>query len=39
MLAQLEEACEAPLPHAFGVPDLYADRVFDDSHDEGYERA
>ena len=25
--------------HGFGVPDLYPERVYDDSHDEGYDSA
>ena len=25
--------------HGFGVPDLYPKRVYDDSHDEGYDSA
>jgi len=34
-----QEVSEALPPHGFGVPDLYPDRVFDDSHDEGYDSA
>ena len=30
-----QEVSEALPPHGFGVPDLYPDRVYDDSHDEG----
>ena len=25
--------------HGFGVPDLYPKRIYDDSHDEGYDSA
>ena len=32
-----KEVSEASLVHGFGVPDLYPERVYDDSHDEGYE--
>jgi len=32
-----QDASEALPPHGFGVPDLYPDRVYDDSHDEGYD--
>jgi len=34
-----KEVCELLLAHAFDVPDLYLGRVYDDSHDEGYESA
>jgi len=34
-----KEVSEALLPHGFGVSDLYPDRVYDDSHDEGYDSA
>jgi len=34
-----KEVSEALLPHGFSVPDLYPDRVYDDSHDEGYDSA
>ena len=34
-----EEVSEALPPHGFGVPDLYPDRVHDDSNDEGYDSA
>jgi len=30
---------EALPPHGFGVPDLYPKRIYDDSHDEGYDSA
>jgi len=30
---------EALPAHGFGVPDLYPERVYDDSHDEGYDSA
>ena len=33
----VKEVSEASLAHGFGVPDLYAERVYDDSHDEGYD--
>ena len=32
-----QDVSEALPPHGFGVPDLYPDRVYDDSHDEGYD--
>jgi len=34
-----KEVSEAPPPHGFDVPDLYPERVYDDSHDEGYDSA
>jgi len=34
-----KEVSETPPPHGFGVPDLYPKRVYDDSHDEGYDSA
>ena len=34
-----KEVSEALPPHGFGVPDLYPERVYDDSHDEGYDSA
>jgi len=34
-----KEVSEALPPHGFGVPDLYPDRVYDDSHDERYDSA
>jgi len=34
-----KEVSAVLLPHGFGVPDLYPRRVYDDSHDEGYDRA
>jgi len=34
-----KEVCEALLAHCFGVPNLYPERVHDDFHDEGYDRA
>jgi len=34
-----KEVSEALPRHGFGVPDLYPDRVYDDSHDEGYDSA
>jgi len=34
-----KEVSEALLPHGFGMPDLYPERVYDDSHDEGYDSA
>jgi len=35
----VKEVCEALLTHGFGVVDLYPERVYDDSHDEGYDSA
>ena len=35
----VKEVSEALPPHGFGVPDLYPERVYDDSHDEGYDSA
>ena len=32
-----KEVSEALLTHGFSVPDLYPKRVYDDSHDEGYD--
>jgi len=32
-----QEVSEALPPHGVSVPDLYPDRVYDDSHDEGYD--
>ena len=32
-----QDVSEALPPHGFGVTDLYPDRVYDDSHDEGYD--
>jgi len=32
-----KEVSEALPPHGFCVPDLYPDRVYDDSHNEGYD--
>jgi len=32
-----QDVSKALPPHGFGVPDLYPDRVYDDSHDEGYD--
>ena len=37
MLAK--EVSEALPAHGFGGPDLYPERVYDDSHDEGYDSA
>jgi len=34
-----KEVSEALLAHGFGLPDLYPERVYDDSHDEGYDSA
>ena len=34
-----KEVSEALPPHGFGVPDLYPEMVYDDSHDEGYDSA
>ena len=34
-----KEVSEALQSHGFSVPDLYPDRVYDDSHDEGYDSA
>jgi len=31
-----KEAFEALPAHDFGMPDLYPERVYDDSHNEGY---
>jgi len=33
------EVSEALPAHGFGVSDLYPERVYDDSHDEGYDNA
>ena len=32
-----KEVCESLPAHGFGVPDLYPERVYDDSHDGGYD--
>ena len=32
-----QDVSEALPPHGFSVPDLYPNRVYDDSHDEGYD--
>ena len=32
-----QDVSEALPPHGFGIPDLYPDRVYDDSQDEGYD--
>jgi len=34
-----KEVSEALLAHGFGVSDLYPERVYNDSHDEGYDSA
>ena len=34
-----KEVSEALPAHGFGVPDLYPERFYDDSHDEGYDSA
>jgi len=34
-----KEVSEALPAHGFGVPDLYPERVYDDSHDEWYDSA
>jgi len=34
-----KEVSEALPAHGFDVPDLYPERVYDDSHDEGYDGA
>ena len=34
-----KEMSEALPAHGFGEPDLYPERVYDDSHDEGYDSA
>jgi len=34
-----EEVSEALPAHCFGLPDLYPERVYDDSHDKGYDSA
>jgi len=34
-----KEVSEVLPAHGFGVPDLYPERVYDDSHDEGYDSA
>jgi len=34
-----KEVHEALPAHGFSVPDLYPERVYDDSHDEGYDSA
>jgi len=34
-----EEVSEALPVHGFSVPDLYFERVYDDSHDKGYDSA
>jgi len=32
-----QDVSEALPPHGFGIPDLYPDRVYDDSQDERYD--
>ena len=34
-----KEVSKALPAHNFGVPDLYLERVYDDSHDEGHNSA
>jgi len=34
-----KEVSEALPAHGFGLADLYPERVYDDSHDEGYDSA
>ena len=34
-----KEVSESLPAHGFSVPDLYPERVYDDSHDEGYDSA
>ena len=34
-----KEMFKALPSHGFGVPDLYPERVYDDSHEEGYDSA
>jgi len=34
-----KEVSEVLPAHGFGVPDLYPERFYDDSHDEGYDSA
>jgi len=34
-----KEVSEALPAHGFSVPDLYPERVYDDSHDKGYDSA
>jgi len=34
-----KEVSEALPAHGFNVPNLYLERVYDDSHDEGYDSA
>ena len=34
-----KEGSEVLPAHGFSVPDLYPERVYDDSHDEGYDSA
>jgi len=34
-----KELTEVLPSHGFGVQDLYPERVYDDSHDEGYDSA
>ena len=34
-----KEVSEALPPYGFGVPDLYPEKVYDDSHDKGYDSA
>ena len=38
MPVSVKEVSEALPAHGFGVPDLYPERVYDDSHDKGYEQ-
>jgi len=38
MTMSAKEVSEALPAHGFGVPDLYPARVYDDSHDKGYEQ-
>jgi len=38
MTMSVKEVSEALPAHGFSVPDLYPERVHDDSHDKGYEQ-
>ena len=39
MPVSAKEMSEVLPAHGFGEPDLYPERVYDDSHDEGYDSA
>ena len=39
MTMSAKDVSEALPAHGFGVPDLYPERMYDDSHDKGYEKS